>query len=194
MRTIIRSSESSQAIEMCGSIGTCCTWWTRNVPSKTCGAAANAALDVAAFGFEVVHDVALSVGDVGRVVLVVDDRRAGFDRLQLVEHRRQHLVGHVDQPHRLLRDLDRLGGDRRDAVADVTNLVVEADLVVRVRVRPRLAAGGVLHPRRVAVVQHGVHAGEREPPGCRRSPRSGRGRAGCGAPSRRASRAARCRR
>ena len=40
VRTTMRSSESSQAIEMWGSMGHCCTWCTLNVCSKTWGAAA----------------------------------------------------------------------------------------------------------------------------------------------------------
>ncbi len=43
VRTTMRSSASSHAIVMCGSIGTCCTWCTRKVRSNTCGAASIAA-------------------------------------------------------------------------------------------------------------------------------------------------------
>ena len=41
VRTTMRSSESSQAIEMWGSMGHCCTWCTLNVCSKVWGAAAS---------------------------------------------------------------------------------------------------------------------------------------------------------
>jgi hypothetical protein len=53
-----------------------------------------------------------------------------FDRLVLVEDGGQDLVGDVDQLERLLGDLLRVRGHGGDAVADVADLVVEADLVV----------------------------------------------------------------
>ena len=47
------------------------------------------------------------------------------------------------------------------AVAYEANLVVEADLVPRNGVRPGLTTRGVLHPGRVAVVDHGMYAWKR---------------------------------
>ena len=90
----------------------------------------------------------------------MDDRRALRQRRLGIQNSRQDVVGDIDQPARLLGDLRRLGGDGRDSVADVAHLVVKAHLVVRSRVRPALAARGILHPWRVAVVQHCVDSGQ----------------------------------
>ena len=121
-------------------------------------------------------------------------RGARRDRLERVEDCGEHLVGDLDAPACLLGDLDGVGRHRRDPVADVANLVVEAHLVPRIGVRPALASRGVFHPRGVAVVERLVHARHRPAPRCRRSRGSGRGRGGCAAPWREAVRAARCRR
>jgi len=107
---------------------------------------------------DLARDVAGGVEDALGVGLVVDDRCAGPDRLDLVEDGREHVVGHLDPSARLLGDRHALRGDRGDPVADVADLVVEADLVPRSRVRPALAAGGVLHAGGVERVQHRVHA------------------------------------
>ena len=117
------------------------------------------AVDVAAAGRDVVHEVALGVADVGGVVLVVDLGGVGVHGFSLVEHGGQDLVGDLDQPQGLLGCLDGLGGHRGHPVADVANPVVEADLVVGMGVGPALPAGRVLDPGGVAVVQHGMHAG-----------------------------------
>ena len=95
------------------------------------------------------------------VRLVVDQRRTRRDRLDLVEYRGEDLVGDLDAPAGLFGDPQRLGRHGRHAVAYEADLVVEADLVPRRGVRPGLTARGVLHPWRVAVVDHGVHAGQR---------------------------------
>jgi hypothetical protein len=85
-------------------------------------------------------DVARGVVDADGVLLVVDPGRPLGQRLELVEHGRQDLVGHRDAAAGRLGDLGGLGGHGRHAVAHVTDLVVEAHLVPRVRVGPALAA------------------------------------------------------
>ena len=74
-------------------------------------------------------DVARGVADADGVRLVVDPGRPLGQRLELVEHRRQDLVGHLDPAAGLLGELGRLGGDRRHPVAHVADLVVEAHLI-----------------------------------------------------------------
>ena len=120
------------------------------------GCGREVAVDVAALGRQVVHQVALGVADVGGVVLVVDLGGVGVHGKALVEHGRQDLVFDLDEAHGLLGGLDGLGGHRGDPVADVSDPVVEAHLVVGVGVGPALPAGCVLDPGRVAVMQHRV--------------------------------------
>ncbi len=118
-------------------------------------------VDVATMSAEPVDDVAIAIEDPFRVGFVVDHGGARLDRRELVEHRRQDLVLDLDQADRFLGGLDRLGRDDGDPVAHVTHLVVEADLVVRMRVGPRLATGRVLHPGGVPVVEDLVHTRHR---------------------------------
>ena len=118
------------------------------------------AVHVAPSGLDVVHEVALGVADVGGVVLVVDLGGVGVHGVALVVDRGQDLVFDLDEPHGLLGRLDGLGGHRGHPVADVADPVVEAHLVVGVGVGPALAAGGVLDPGGVAVVQHRVDSGD----------------------------------
>jgi hypothetical protein len=106
-------------------------------------------------------NVAFHVGYAHRVRLVVDHRRAGLHGGDGVEDRRQHFVFHLDQVERGLGDLGRFGGDDGDAVAHVAHLVVERNLVPRVRVRPRLPARGVDDARDVLVGEHGMDARQR---------------------------------
>ena len=124
------------------------------------GRGGHVAVHIAARGLYVVHQVALRVADVGRIVLIVDLGGVGLHGVALVEHRGQDLVGDLDEPQGLLGLLDGLGGHRRHPVAHVADPVIEADLVVGVGVGPALPAGGVLHPGGVGVVQHLVHAGD----------------------------------
>ena len=102
-------------------------------------------VDVGGAAFDVRREVAQGIRDADRVGLVVDHRGAVLHRLGRVEHCRQDLVGDLDPAACLFGELRRLGGDRCDPVADVPDLVVEADLVPGVGVRPALAGGGVLH-------------------------------------------------
>ena len=158
VRTTMRSSESSHATEMWFSIGTCCTWCTRYVISKTWSASANPASTSprwASMWWTMLRSRSW-MWVVSSSSWMTGAPR--FHRLELVEDRRQDVVGDLDQAQGLVGDLRGLGGHSRHAVADVTDLRVEAHLVVRVRVGPALAARRVLHPWRVLVVEDGVHA------------------------------------
>ncbi len=119
-------------------------------------------LHIAALGLDVVDDVAFAIVDLGGVILVMDDGRALDHGLELVEDCGQDLVGHIDQPHRFIGDLRRLGCHRGNPVTDVANLRVEAHLVVRMGVGPALAAARVLDPRRVLVVQNRMNTRKRQ--------------------------------
>ena len=110
---------------------------------------------------DVSSTVPSGVEDPDAVGLVVDQRRVLGQRLPRVEHGGEDLVGHLDPAAGLLGELDGVGRHRGDAVADVTDLVVEAHLIPRIRVRPALAGRRVLHPRRVREVQDGSDAGNR---------------------------------
>ena len=174
-----RSSLSHAEIAICGSIGVCCTWCTRIVCSNTRSAAAKPSCDVAGLGFDVVDEV------VGRVVrplhvrFVVDDRRSIEDRLVLVEHCGEHFVGDVDQVDCGEGNLLGVGGNGGNAVPDEADAVVEADLVVGERVRVALSARRVPNAGHIAVMDDGMHTGERESVPSRRWRRSWRWRAGC---------------
>ena len=91
----------------------------------------------------------------------MDDGSAGGDGLDLVEDTREDLVGHRDSPAGLLGELERLGSHRGHAIAHMADLVVEAHLVPRRRVGPALPTRGVLHPRGVEGVEHGVDPRQR---------------------------------
>ena len=86
------------------------------------------------------------------------------DGVVLIEHGWKHVVGDVEQRDGLFGYFDGLGGNGGNAVTDVSHLVVKADLVVRLRVGPRLAARGVFDARRVLEVEYGVDSGKRR--GC----------------------------
>ena len=88
------------------------------------------------------------------VFFVVDHRSSLGDRVVLVEHGREDLVGHVDEVERGLCDLRGVCGDGSDAVAHVADLVVKAALVVRLRVGEALSTRGVADPWHVLVVEH----------------------------------------
>ena len=57
----------------------------------------------------------------------IDLRRAGPDRLGGVEHRRQRLVFDLDQRGRFAGAARRVGGDRRQYVADIARLLALGD-------------------------------------------------------------------
>ncbi len=118
-------------------------------------------LDVPGPGLDVVDDVAARVERAFHVGLVVDHGGPIRDRDVLVEHRRERLPGHPDQVEGGPRDLLGVGRDGRHAVSDEPHLVVEADLVVRQRVRVALATRCVADARHVPVVDDGVDAGKR---------------------------------
>ena len=145
-----------------GSSAQCATRWTWKVCSKTCSARANAP----SMSRTVLPSTCCAMFRAasrmpGESLSSWMTGAPGSTRLGRVEDGRQHLVGDLDQPAGLLGQLGRLGRDGGDAVADVAHLVVEADLIPRVRVRPALARRGVLHARRVQVVDDGVDARQR---------------------------------
>ena len=76
----------------------------------------------------------------------------------------QHFILDFDQVERGPGDVGRLGGDDGHAVAHVAHLVVERDLIPRMRVGPGLAARSVDDARDILVGQHGMHAGQRPRP------------------------------
>ena len=61
------------------------------------------------------------------VMLRIDARRAGLQRLGRVEQRRQRFVFDLDQLRRLAGDARRLGGDGGDDVADIARLLALGD-------------------------------------------------------------------
>ncbi len=103
-------------------------------------------LDIPDVGPDVMNDVALGVVGAFHVGLVVDHRRRVLHRFVLVEDRRQHLVLHVDEFDGRFGDLERVGRDDGHSIADMADLVVEADLIVREWIRVALTSGGVPHP------------------------------------------------
>ena len=58
-----------------------------------------------------------------------DLRRAGFDRIADAGHRRQRLPGDVDRLQGIARELDRLGDDEGNGVADIAHLVLRQDRI-----------------------------------------------------------------
>ena len=96
--------------------------------------------DVTTLSQDLVHDVSLLIGDVRGVVLVMDYRSAVDHGQVLVEDCRKNFVFDLDQADGVLCNLDRVGRDGRNSVADMTDLVVEADLIMRTWVGVRLAA------------------------------------------------------
>ena len=61
------------------------------------------------------------------LVLRIDLRRAGRERVARVEHRREHLVLHVDERGGLARRAPVDGGHRREDVADAAHLFALGD-------------------------------------------------------------------
>ena len=88
--------------------------------------------------------------------LLVDQRGALRERRRRVVDRRQLCVLDLDELERRLGDLGRLGGDRRDLVADAADLAaLERRLVLGEAERDRLDVGAG---------QDGEHAGQRPRP------------------------------
>ena len=94
-----------------------------------------------------------------RILLVVDDGRAGGHGLVDGEHGLEHLVLHLDLLDGGERLLLGLGGDGGHAVAHEPHLRVEHERVVRRRLREPLPRRAVRDARNVAVPQHAAHAG-----------------------------------
>ena len=87
---------------------------------------------------------------------VVQHRRGGFHRLLRIEHRRQELVVHFDQPARFLGGAFGFGDDRGETLAHEAHDVVENVRVVGVDEVILVQRGGVQPARNVFP---GVHAG-----------------------------------
>ncbi len=117
--------------------------------------------DVAGLRLDVVNQVVGGIVRPLHIRFVVNHGRSVEDGLVLVEHCGEHLVGHVDQVDRCERDLFRVGCDGCDAIADETDPIVEADLVVGEWVGVALATRRISHSRHVPVMEYGVDAGER---------------------------------
>jgi hypothetical protein len=108
-----------------------------------------------------VHDVSLRVGVrtvgpraaevlvLGRVWM--QDRRVGRERPLRIEDGRQLLVLDLDKRGRLLRGLERIRGDRRDAVTDETHAIPRED-------RPVLQAATEAGRPYVRAGDHRAHA------------------------------------
>ena len=131
--------------------------------------------DVTVFAVQFGDDVAGRVGQAagGGVLLAVQQRGAGLDRLCGVEDRGQQLVFHHQQAAGVLGDGDAVGDDGGDPLAAVTHHGVEDQAVVWV-VEPALVpGGGEQGAGGVGGAEHGVHPGqgaggggvEREHPG-----------------------------
>ena len=95
--------------------------------------------NVSDLSLDVLHDVARGVVCTLHVGFVVDDRRVAGDGFVLVEHCRQDLIFDLDQINRGFCDLNRLCCYGSDPITNMSNLVVEADLVVGQWVRVALA-------------------------------------------------------
>ena len=72
---------------------------------------------------------------------IVDLRRAGFQRVDRIDHSRQDVVIDVDQLRRILRLVGRLGDHHRHAVADVAHLALGQQRVRRLLHRLPVGAG-----------------------------------------------------
>ena len=118
-----------------------------------------ALLDIARFGMNVMDDVALPVMDFVGVFFVVDDGRARFHSLVLVENGRQHLIIHFDQFERGGGDFWRLGGHGRYPIAHIAHLVIKTDLIPRWWIGVTLPAGGIFDAGHILVMDDGMNAG-----------------------------------
>ncbi len=120
-------------------------------------------VDVADPGVQLGHHVVPWPGDpAGHGVLVVHDGRAGCGGGFRVGHGGQHLVGHGEAAAALLGGGHGVGDHGGDALADVSNDVVEQPGVGGVVVDGFVQGGGVQPGWRVLVGEHQAHAGNPE--------------------------------
>ena len=114
-------------------------------------------LDVADGDVDGAGDIAGGVPDPGGIVLVVDHRCVGGERVVDGEHRREQLVVDFDESQCLLGDDLRLGGNGGHPVAHEADLGVEHPRVVWARLGVALACGGIAGGRGVGMSQHDRH-------------------------------------
>ena len=107
-----------------------------------------------------VDDVARGVVSALHIVLVVNDGCVAGNRLVLIQHEGEHLIGHVDEGDGFFGNFDGLGRHHGYPVTDVTYLVVEAHLVVGRRVGVALATRRITNSLDVPVMKHRMHAGQ----------------------------------
>ena len=90
--------------------------------------------DVAQLGVQLGHDVPFRPADAGRggVLVPVDRRRAGAQRVLRGEHRVQHLVLHFQRPDAGFRRGHGIGDDGGDPLPDEPDHVIQHPGVVRV--------------------------------------------------------------
>ena len=74
--------------------------------------------NVANLGLNVMHDIALGIVNVFGIRFVVNHRRAWFYSFVLVKNGRQHLILNFNQLERLLGNLQGIGGDSGNSIAD----------------------------------------------------------------------------
>ena len=88
----------------------------------------------------------------------MDDRSSIAHGFFHVDHGGQHFIFHIDQPERLVGDLERFRRHHRHAVTHKAHLVIQADLVKRQRLRVTLPAAGVLDARNILMGQYRLHS------------------------------------
>ena len=119
-------------------------------------------LDIAELGLDVMHRIPGSGINTNRIALVMNDWRAGLYGFNFVKYGRQHLILDLDQLEGSFGDFKGIGRHGSHPISNVANLVVEADLVVRRRVRVGLASRRILDALDVLVVDDCPDTGQGE--------------------------------
>jgi hypothetical protein len=109
-------------------------------------------------GFDVAVPELVAQVDQVAAPLLVHERGVRTERGVRIEHRRQFLVVHPDEPHRFLRDLLGLRGHRGDLVADAAHLAAVGRAALQGQVILGETERMLLHP---VGGDHREHAGER---------------------------------
>jgi len=97
-------------------------------------------VDVAEIRLDVTDYVAFGVKNAFGISFGMHHHGAGFQGFLGIDHRFQHLVIHFNEFKGLLGDFQALGGHHGHAVAHVTHGVIQANLVIRQRLRITLSA------------------------------------------------------
>ena len=114
--------------------------------------------DIAMLPFDLSDEIALRVIDAAFRPLVVQKRRVGAHRLLGVEHRRQHLVVHLEPPATLFGGGFAVGDHGSHPLADEANHIVEHAGVVRIVGADLMARRGIQPWRRILEGEDGHDA------------------------------------